>query len=70
MKRGDLVQTLFDTGAFGCSILYGVVTKAGAATYTVQWESTITNRVQQGYAGISLARDQETARAAMAKVTA
>lgn len=52
MNRGDYVKTWFDTGAFGATILYGRVVKAGPATYTVRWESGIQNRVCQGYRGI------------------
>jgi hypothetical protein len=47
-KKGDEVQTLFDTGAFGCTILYGYVIAAGPKAYRVRWESENTNRVRQG----------------------
>jgi hypothetical protein len=48
LKRGDPVQTYFDTGAFGYSLLYGRVIKAGPKTFTVLWESGLTNRLRQG----------------------
>lgn len=48
MKVGDYVWTWFDTGAMGASYLYGRVVKAGPKTYTVQWQSDLRNRVQQG----------------------
>ena len=47
IKRGEYVQTWFDTGAFGYEILYGVVISAGPKTYRVRWESGLTNRVRQ-----------------------
>lgn len=47
MKRGDLVQCWFDTGAMGAMILYGHVMAAGSRTFTVQWESGLKNRRQQ-----------------------
>lgn len=53
MKRGEFVWTWFDTGAMGSNILIGRVVKAGSATYTVEWESGIRNRVMQGYRGIN-----------------
>lgn len=59
MKRGDYVQTWFDTGAGkmgGPQILYGTVIKAGPMTYTVRWESGITNRIRQRDPGVTKAR--------------
>jgi hypothetical protein len=52
-KRGDQVQTWFDTGAFGAKILYGVVITAGRKVYFVQWESGLTNRIKQGDPGVT-----------------
>lgn len=54
MQVGDLVKTWFDTGAMGAQILYGRVEKAGPKTYTVRWESDLTNRIRQGDAGLAL----------------
>lgn len=51
--RGDYVQTLFDTGAFGYTSLYGIVEKAGVRTYTVRWESGLRNRIRQGNRNVS-----------------
>ena len=68
MKRGDFVQTLFDTGARGYDTLYGQVTKAGPATYTVMWESGLSNRIQQGYREVQIAKDMQAAESAMYKV--
>jgi hypothetical protein len=65
MRRGQFVQTWFDTGAMGATILYGVVESAGPRVYTVRWESGITNRVQQGNTNVRRADDLETASAAM-----
>ena len=48
-KRGDLVQTWFDTGAMGATILHGEVIAAGPKRYRVRWESGLTNRLEQGY---------------------
>jgi hypothetical protein len=47
-KKGDEVQTWFDTGAFGARILYGVVIASGPKAYRVRWESGSTNRVRHG----------------------
>jgi hypothetical protein len=47
-KVGDVIATWFDTGAFGASLLFGVVIAAGPKAYRVRWESGITNRVEQG----------------------
>jgi hypothetical protein len=67
MKRGDLVETWFDTGAFGGVILYGVVVAAGPKRYTVVWESGLRNRLDQDHSYVKPARDVETAREAMAR---
>jgi hypothetical protein len=48
LRVGDHVETYFDTGAFGCTLLYGTVVAAGPKTYTVEWESTARNRIRQG----------------------
>lgn len=47
-KKGDEVQTFFDIGALGMTLLYGVVIAAGPKTYSVRWESEIVNRLRQG----------------------
>jgi hypothetical protein len=60
-RRGQFVQTWFDTGACGATILYGRVIAAGPSIYRVRWESGITNRVQQGYKAVTLAEDRDTA---------
>jgi hypothetical protein len=65
IKRGDLVQTWFDTGAMGATIIYGRVICAGRVNFTVQWESGIRNRVAQSYSHVILARDQECALACL-----
>lgn len=60
-KKGDFVQTWFDTGAMVASIIYGVVTKAGPKTFYVRWESGISNRIRQDSCLVKLAKDQEEA---------
>lgn len=67
MKRGDLVQTFFDTGAFGAQVLYGEVIAAGPKAYRIRWESGLTNRVPQGYFDVKPAEDVELARECLAK---
>jgi hypothetical protein len=47
-KIGDVIATWFDTGAFGAQLLLGVVIAAGPKAYRVRWESSSTNRVEQG----------------------
>jgi hypothetical protein len=47
-KVGDIVASWFDTGAFGATLLLGVVIAAGPKTYRVRWESGLSNRVEQG----------------------
>jgi hypothetical protein len=65
-KRGDLVQTYFDTGAFGAKILYGRIVKAGPKTATIEWESRNRNRIEQSpHVGVKLAEDQEDAARAL-----
>ena len=60
MKNGDIVRTWFDTGAFGVSILHGVVEKAGPVTFTVVWRSGIRNRVRRDCpGGITLETDPD-----------
>lgn len=54
MKRGDIVRYWFDTGAFGCTILNGIVETAGPRAYTVRWESDLTNRIRQGDNNVTL----------------
>lgn len=44
-RRGDIVRMYFDTGAFGASILFGIVDTAGPRAFTVVWESGIRNRL-------------------------
>lgn len=65
MARGDYVQTWFDTGAMGCTILYGVVIAAGSKSYTVRWESGIRNRIKQGDKRVLPAGDKDTAARAL-----
>jgi len=48
VRVGDIVATWFDTGAFGATILFGVVIAAGPKVYRVRWESGATNRIEQG----------------------
>jgi hypothetical protein len=55
-KKGDEVQTLFDTGALKYTMLYGTVIAAGPRVYRVRWESDITNRVRQGDTRIKASR--------------
>lgn len=45
--KGALVQTLWNTGAFGLQVLYGEVIAAGDKTISVRWESGIVNRLRQ-----------------------
>lgn len=47
-KKGAIVSYQFDTGALGLTTLYGVVTAAGPRSFTVRWESGLTNRRPQG----------------------
>jgi hypothetical protein len=47
-KVGDVIAMLFDTGARGAEILFGVVIAAGPKAYRVRWESGLTNRIEQG----------------------
>jgi len=61
-KKGDFVQTWWDSGAMGAEILYGKVVKAGDVTYTVEWVSGLRNRVTQDNPDIKLARNTEAAR--------
>jgi hypothetical protein len=70
IRRGQYVRTWFDTGALGASILYGVVVAAGAATYSVRWESGTVNRVRQGQAGIERVTGDERATAEAATAIA
>lgn len=65
--RGDLVQTWFDTGAFGYTVLWGIVEKAGPKAITIRWESGIRNRVSRTHRDIKLVdeRNLEDARKAL-----
>ncbi len=56
MEKGDIVSYMFDTGAMGLDVLYGVVSHAGPKTFTVVWESGNRNRVEQGRHGIKKIR--------------
>jgi hypothetical protein len=47
-KLGDVIAMWHDTGAFGMTIVLGVVIAAGPKTYRVRWESAHTNRIEQG----------------------
>ena len=66
IRRGQLVQTWFDTGACGATILYGRVVAGGRLEFTVRWESGLTNKVKQGSQLVKLAEDRATAEAAVA----
>lgn len=45
-KVGDFVAVPYNNGLKnGCTTIYGVVEKAGRATFTVRWESGIRNRI-------------------------
>lgn len=57
MNRGTFVQTWWDTGALGATILYGRVTRSGPKAYTVQWESGFTNTIKQGDTRVTVAHD-------------
>lgn len=57
--RGELVMYWFDTGAFGCQWLYGVVEKSGQKTITIRWESGLRNRVYHGRHDIRRIDDDE-----------
>lgn len=48
VEVGDIVAYMFDTGAFGLTVLYGVVEKSGSKTFTVRWVSGNRNRLRQG----------------------
>ena len=56
-RVGDHVETYFDTGAFGVSLLWGKVVAAGPKTFTVEWESGLRNRLRQGDGGVWRRRD-------------
>jgi len=60
-KVGEEVQTWFDTGAMGCTILRGRVVKASPMTYTVEWESGLRNRIRQGDKRVKLAEANHAA---------
>lgn len=47
-KVGDIIATWHDTGAFGATIVFGLVIAAGPKTYRMRWESGHTNRLEQG----------------------
>lgn len=71
-KRGDLVQTWFDTGAGkmgGVVLVYGEVIEAGSKAARVLWESGLTNRVTQDSHSIEPAGDADGAREAIAKAS-
>lgn len=53
-KKGDFVETWFDTGAFGATLLYGIVTAAGPKQFTVKWESGTVNRLHQDHYDIRI----------------
>lgn len=55
-KVGDIVQTQFDTGAFGLQTLWGLVELSGPKTFTVQWESGIRNRLYHADKRVSAVR--------------
>ena len=69
-KRGDLVQTWFDTGAGkmgGPVIIYGEVLEAGPKMARIRWESDNTNRVAQDSQVVEPARDAQVAREVLDK---
>jgi len=68
IKLGTYVETWFDTGAMGASLLYGRVIASGPKMYRVRWESGLTNRVQQDNDNIKPARVLGLAQEAMMKV--
>lgn len=68
-KVGDLVQTYFDTGAMGVTVLYGKIISAGDKRAGVLWESGWTNRIKQTRTDVVPARDKEGAAKAMESVT-
>ncbi len=70
VTRGDLVQTWFDTGAMGATLLYGEVIAAGPKAIRVRWESGLTNRVLRDTSFVAPAKNVELARAALANVGA
>jgi hypothetical protein len=47
-KQGDVIAMWYDTGAFGMTLIFGVVIAAGPKMYRVRWESERTNRIEQG----------------------
>lgn len=61
-KLGDVVETMFDTGARGAQILYGRVVRAGPKKVTIEWESGLRNRIDNGRFGVKIARHPENAR--------
>lgn len=62
-QRGDLVETQFDTGAFGYRVLYGKVTAAGEKQFAVLWESGLSNRMTYGKQSHLVKYAQDTAEA-------
>jgi len=67
VKVGTYMETWFDTGAMGASLLYGRVIASGPKTYRVRWESGLTNRVQQDNDNVKPARAVALAEVAMVK---
>ncbi len=66
-NRDDLVQTMFNTGAMGLTVLYGRVVASGPKTATVLWESNLTNRIRHDQSRVGIAKDQAEASRAMNK---
>lgn len=69
LQVGDVVRYWFDTGAFGCQILGGVIIKSGPKTFTVLWESGNRNTARHDSPrGIEAEIDVEIARDIISKM--
>jgi hypothetical protein len=58
-QKGDRVRTLFDTGARGLSVLYGLIVHAGEKTARVVWESSLSNVIRQDNSRVTLIAARE-----------
>ena len=64
-STGEIVRYWFDAGGrsttqgMGPQIIYGIVTAAGAKTYSVTWESGNRNRLRQGDRRVALVVDAD-----------
>jgi hypothetical protein len=63
---GEFVETVFDTGALGATILYGRVIKSGKRVYVVEWESGIRNRLPHNDERVRSARNRALAESCIA----